>query len=178
MPCFMLLVSLQSTRERYIYLYISSSSSLFVVMDVEKYSEEQILYDEATDELISPVRQMIAVEVVDKIQVMNILVEDLKNNVNNKIVFNIRVRLCYRYRKQLKIALLGSYMKITTVLDNANKHSLKVRLQRRLDIICEENYCISIRMFFCNLNYLLRRCKWITSVEDVRNICTLWHMDE
>ncbi|QBO55990.1 U1 protein [Parsley severe stunt associated virus] len=147
-------------------------------MNLEKYTEDEILYDEATDEIIHSDRQMAAVEVVDNIQVMNILIEDLKNNVNGNIVFRMKVRLCYRYRKQLKIALLGSYVKITTVLYNASKHSLKVRLQRRLDIICEQNYCMSIRMFYFNLNYLFRICKWITSVEDVRNICTLWHMDE
>nr|AZH68518.1 hypothetical protein [Faba bean necrotic yellows virus]QCF45537.1 hypothetical protein [Faba bean necrotic yellows virus]QCF45545.1 hypothetical protein [Faba bean necrotic yellows virus] len=135
------------------------------------------LVDEASDELIASERKLIAVECHDDdSQVINVKVEDIAQDINDKIVLKLQFRLCYKYRKLLDITLLGCRMKVYTQLKNTILNSLKSILQKRMNNICNGNYCIGIRMFFVNINQIIKSCKWIVSTEDVYPICTLYHM--
>ncbi|AHC72252.1 U1 protein [Faba bean necrotic yellows virus] len=135
------------------------------------------LVDEASDELISSERKLIAVECHDDdSQVINVKVEDICKDMSDKVVLKLQFRLCYKYRKLLDITLLGCRMKVYTQLKNTSLNSLKSLLQKRMNNICNGNYAIGIRMFFVNINQLIKSCKWIVSTEDVYPICTLYHM--
>nr|AVG18922.1 viral non-structural protein [Milk vetch dwarf virus] len=140
---------------------------------------DYLLFDEATNELISSERKLIAVECHDDdSQVINVKVEDISYDMSDKVVLKLQFRLCYKYRKLLDIALLGCRMKVFTELKTPSERSLKNILQKRMNLICDSNYLIGITMFFVNVNQLINRCKWITSTQDVYPICTLYHMND
>ncbi|CAB44021.1 hypothetical protein [Faba bean necrotic yellows virus] len=134
------------------------------------------LVDEASDELISSERKLIAVECHDDdSQVINVKVEDICKDMSDKVVLKLQFRLCHKYRKLLDITLLGCRMKVYTQLKNTSLNSLKSLLQKRMINICIGNYAIGIRMFFVNINQFIKSCKWIVNTEDVYTICTLYH---
>nr|BBD33854.1 U1 prorein [Milk vetch dwarf virus] len=136
------------------------------------------LFDEATDELVSSERKLIAVDCHDDdSQVINVKVEDIFCDMPDKVVLKLQFRLCYKYRKLLDITLLGCRMKVYTELKTPSERSLKSILQKKMNIISDGNYLIGIRMFFININQLINTCKWITRIEDVYPICTLYHVN-
>ncbi|AHC72172.1 U1 protein [Black medic leaf roll virus] len=145
------------------------------------YEDERLfgvfeLRDYATDEIISHVKKSEGVLCdEDDIQVMNIKVDDLHEDLFDKVRFSVKIRLNYKFRKQLKIVLLGCQLKVITHLKTTSKRSVRNLMQKRLSGICKSNYVISIRMFFINIIQLLNRCKWINYIEDVRPICILYH---
>ncbi|AHC72182.1 U1 protein [Black medic leaf roll virus] len=146
------------------------------------YEDERLfgvseLRDEATDEIISHEKKSEGVLCdEDDIQVMNIKVEDLRIDLYDKVRFSVRIRLNHKFRKQLKIVLLGCHLKIITHLKTTSERSVRSLLQKRLSGICKSNYVISIRMFYINIIQLLNTCKWINYIEDVHPICTLYHV--
>nr|AXG50861.1 U1 protein [Subterranean clover stunt virus] len=137
------------------------------------------IYDVSDDVLVSDSRRSVAVEVEEKVQVINVKVLRLIEAVDeDRVGVKVMFRLCYRYRRELKITLLGCKMELWTSLKSSGKYSVQSLLQRKLNGICVSNYCIGIDMFVSNVKELINRCKWITSVQDVNPICCLYHMEE
>nr|ARI50285.1 U1 protein [Sophora yellow stunt virus]WGT79565.1 U1 protein [Sophora yellow stunt virus] len=134
------------------------------------------MVDEATEKIISGARRQQAVEVDEDIQAMNIVVEQLYKDPEEGLYAQLKVRLCYRYRKKLGITLLGTTLKVKLDLKNTSKVSLRSLLQRKLNNICNSNYVIGIDMFFVNIIELMQGCKWITEVNQNNYICTLYNM--
>ncbi|ACU00026.1 U1 protein [Faba bean necrotic stunt virus] len=138
---------------------------------------DYLLVDEATEELITSERKRRSVVCSDDdSQVINVKVEDIAIDLEDRVVVKLKFRLCYKYRRLLDLTLLGCRMKVHTVLKTTSAPSLKSVLQKRLNMICDGNHLISIRLFFININQLINNCKWISSVEDVYPICTLYHI--
>nr|WGT79599.1 U1 protein [Sophora yellow stunt virus] len=134
------------------------------------------MVDEATEKIIDGARRQQAVEVDEDIQVMNIVVENIYKDPEEGLYAQLKVRLCYRYRKKLGITLLGTTLKVKLDLKNTSKVSLRSLLQRKLNNICNSNYVIGIDMFFVNIIELMQGCKWITEVNQNNYICTLYNM--
>nr|UYF26257.1 U1 protein [Sophora yellow stunt virus] len=134
------------------------------------------MVDEATEKIIDGARRQQAVEVEEGIQVMNIIVEELFKDPEDCLCAQLKVRLCYRYRKKLGITLLGTTLKVKLEVKNTSKSSLRSLLQRKLNNICNSNYVIGIDMFFVNIIELVQGCKWITDVNQNNYICTLYNM--
>nr|QGV56704.1 U1-2 protein [Milk vetch chlorotic dwarf virus] len=146
-------------------------------MSDQRHVSFSCLVDEATEEIISNQKKNEAVECYeDETQVMNVIVEGLQVDMEDKVRFSMKVRLNYKYRKELKLALLGCRMKVVTRLRNTSASSVRSLLQKRLNMICESNYVISINMFCVNVNQLINSCRWINYVEDIHPICTLYHV--
>ncbi|ATY70084.1 U1 protein [Cow vetch latent virus] len=129
-----------------------------------------ILVEEASEEIIGYRRRQQAVvcddvRLVKSFQVMNIKIEDIYLNMDDKAVVKMKFLLNYRYRKQLNIVVLGCRMKVTTTLRSPGAESMRRLLQSRLNTICKSNYVISINQFFCNIHELLNTCTWVSRVE-------------
>nr|AHC72199.1 U1 protein [Faba bean necrotic stunt virus]AHC72207.1 U1 protein [Faba bean necrotic stunt virus] len=140
---------------------------------------DYLLVDEATEELITSERKRRSVVCFDDYsQVINVKIEDVFTDLEDRVMVKLKFRLCYKYRKQLNLTLLGCRMKVHTILKTTSASSLKSVLQKKLNIICDGNHLMSIRLFFVNINQLINMCKWISSVEDVYPICTLYHIQE
>lgn len=141
------------------------------------FVSDSLLFDEATNELISDGRKCFGVECLDDdSQVINVKIEDISYDMSDNAILKLQFRLCYKYRKLLDIALLGCRMKVFTKLTSPSERSLKIMMQKRMNMICDGNCIICIRMFFKNINQLINMCKWIVSIQDVYPICTLYHM--
>ncbi|AHC72289.1 U1 protein [Pea yellow stunt virus] len=137
------------------------------------------LVDEATEEVIDSRRKLHEIicndsRLIKKFQVINFKVDDLLSDMEDNVLMKWNFRLNYRYRKQLKIVLLGCRMEVRTTLKKASPSSIKSILQPRLNRICNDNHFMSINMFLCNITELLYTCKWITHIVDVHPICTLY----
>nr|AHC72225.1 U1 protein [Faba bean necrotic stunt virus] len=138
---------------------------------------DYLLVDEATEELITFERKHKAVPCCeDDSQVINVKIEDISFDMEDRVLVKLKFRLCYKYRRLLDLTILGCRMKVHTILKNTSAASLKSVLQKRLNAICDGNHLMSIRIFFVNINQLINMCKWMISVEDVYPICTLYHI--
>ncbi|CCF74118.1 U1 protein [Faba bean yellow leaf virus] len=139
---------------------------------------DSLLVDEASEEIITIERKLKSVECHDDInQVINVKVEDVDLDMRDRVVLKLQFRLCYTYKKKLDITLLGCRLKVHTELKNTSAAVVKSILQKRMNMICNGNYVIGIRLFFININQLINTCKWIIRIEDVYPICTLYHMN-